>query len=908
MIEAIKVNPNSLSRDLDLPVEKVEAVVALLEEGYSAPFILRYRKDQTALLDEDQIVKIAVAYEKQRKFADRKYSYLKTLESQQKLTPELEKLIIETRSPHRLDDVYLPFKSKSEPIPQAARAKGLEPLAQASLTAADDSVALEELAAPYVAADKGVASVQDALQGAADIIAEEFSEVFDLRQSVRGFILHSARVVSKRAAEPAAEPVATPEPAATSEPATAPEPTATPEPVAATSETPASSEETAPADPVPPVVEAKDEKKKSDDSRSQQLDRLYADYYDATFELRRLTRDQIQTLNRGVSSRVLDVQLQLDHDKLVELAKETLLPQGRAYAEYLTPIVNVALDSYLVPSLELETRRELVDGALEQALDNVCASLYNKLMQRPIPNRRVLAVDCAYRNTCKVVALDENGAFLEADSICLRGSEERVSASAEKLVELVNKHNLSVFALRSGSGRIKTVDSFFAKLITEKFADKDVVYIDVNDAGLDSYAASALAQEELPEHDTLTRCALSLGRRLINPLSEYVKVAPEYLCDDPFCRKLRLKTLRDVLGKVVARAVNSVGVDVNAASEATLSFVVGLTPLSVKNLVEFRKANGPFRSREQFKEVDGISDATFAQCAGFMRVVDGDNPLDATWIHPESYATATAVLEKFGMTVEDLRVADKRAELGEKTKSANLKELATELGVGPRLLADIVAELVTPGRDVRESREFPIFKRSLVKLEDLKPGMELTGVVSRVVEYGAFIDFGATTSGMAHVSRLSASHVRDARQVVSVGQTLKVWIVDVDLARNRVGLSAVAPCAANDRRPRRDGERRFTRGDSESAERRERRPRRPRGDGDRDRERSESGGEVRRERGERSERGPRRNDRNRDNRDRAPRNAQVVPKAKEVKPLSEEKKSGKESLQSFGELKQFFGL
>ena len=285
MIEAIKVNPHSLSRDLELPVEKVEAVVALLEEGYSAPFIIRYRKDQSKLLDEEQIVRIAVAYEKQRKFADRKYSYLKTLESQQKLTPELEKRIIETRSPHRLDDVYLPFKSKSEPVPQAARSKGLEPLAQAILTAADESVALEELAAPYVAADKGVATVQDALKGAADIVAEKFAETFELRQSVRGFILHSAKVVSRRAAEPVVEQVAAPVETAPAEAApaeTAPVETASAETAPAeAAPVEAASAETAPAEAAPaeaaqPVVEAKDDKKKSDDSRAQQLDRLYS--------------------------------------------------------------------------------------------------------------------------------------------------------------------------------------------------------------------------------------------------------------------------------------------------------------------------------------------------------------------------------------------------------------------------------------------------------------------------------------------------------------------------------------------------------------------------------------------------------------------------------------------------------
>lgn len=882
MVEAIKVNPNTLSHELDLPVEKVEAAIALLESGYSVPFILRYRKDQTRLQDDNQFVKLAAAYEKQHKFADRKYSYLRTLEQREQLTPELEKLMLEARSPHRLDDLYVPFKSKSEPVPQAARDKGLEPLAKAIMNAADASVALEELAAPYVAPEKGVATVQDALAGAADIIAESFADVFELRQSVRGFILRTGKVVSKRAPEAAAE--------------AAPAETAA-EPAAEASES------------------AEDDKKKgADDARAQQFAQLFAPYFDASFDLRRLTRDQTQALNRGLNAKILEVSVEVDHDRLVELAKETVLPADRPYAEYLESALVAALDLYLVPALTTEARRERVDDALEQAVANVCSALYNKMMQRPLPGRRILAVDSAFRNTCRVVAMDETGAVLETASVYVRGAEERLDASVATIVDLVTRHNLSVIALRAGSNRAKTADSFFAKIVSENLADKEVVYISVNDVGLDSYSTSALAAQELPELDSATRAVVALGRRLLNPLTEYVKVSPEFLCDDPFCRKLRAKTLRDLLGRVVARCVNRVGADVNAASAETLSFISGLTPLAVTNLIEYRKANGAFRNREQFKEVDGVSDATYAQCAGFLRIVDGDNPLDATWIHPESYAAATALLEKFGFTVEDLRSADKRAELDAKLKDANMDDLAAELGVGPLLCADLASELVNPGKDVREEQPYPIFKRAMIKLEDLKEGMELTGVVSRVVDYGAFVDFGGVTTGMVHVSRLAASHVHDARQAVAVGDMIKVWVVEVSVERGRVGFTAVDPSAPRERRPRRDsnnangGSRRPARGESsanaDAADKRERRPRRPRQEGDAAENKSAER-RPRSERSERSDRGPRRP---REDRDRAPRSAQVAPKEKTLAPLSEEKKSGKESLNSFSELKQFFNL
>ncbi|MGN0910766.1 MAG: helix-hairpin-helix domain-containing protein [Thermoguttaceae bacterium] len=887
MIEAIKVNPRSLSRTLDLPVEKVEAAANLLYEGLSVPFILRYRKDQTQLTDAE-LLKLAAAYDEQRKFCDRKYSYLKTFEAQGKLTPELENMIIETRSPHRLDDLYIPFKAKTAVVPQEARAKGLEPLAQAIMNAADANVSLEELAAPYVDPAKNVATAEDALKGAAAIIAEAYSENFELRQNSRGFILRSARVVSKRAEqveENAAETWSV-EASAESVPA----------------------EEN--AQDVPAVDDEKAAKKRTnEEARVQQQDKLYSAYYDASFDLRRLTRDQIQTLNRGESARVLSVSLDVDKEKLYEIAKTELKLEGRPYAEYLVAAARDAVDSYLLPALDFETRRDLVDGALEQSLENVCSALANKLMQRPLPRRRVLAVDCAYRNACKIAALDEFGNLLAVDTITLRGQEERCAASVEKIVDLVKRFKLSVFALRSGSGRPKTVDSFFANLIAEHFANDDVLYIDVNDVGLDSYASGEIAQKELPNLETPERAAVSLGRRLINPLEEYVKVSPEFLCDEPFCRKLRVKTLRDVLGRVVSRCVNCVGVDVNAASAETLSYVVGLTPLSVKNIIEYRRSKGPFRSREEFKEVDGVSDSTYRQCAGFMRVIGGDNPLDATWIHPESYPLATAILEKYGFTVDDLRCAQKRAAFAEATKDADYAQLAAEFSAaGPLLVADVVAELATPGRDVRDSQPYPIFKKNLVKLEDLKPGMELTGRVSHVVDYGAFIDFGGITSGMAHVSRLSASHVRDARDVLAVGDTVKAWVLDVDLERERVGLTLVSPSLVREPREKRSFNRK-PREERQTGDREQRRPRRPRPEGASDENRAEKG--DRRERGERGGERRERNERlggqRRDN-NRPPRSAQVSPKQKAAQPLSEEKKTGKQQLQGFDELKEFFGL
>ncbi len=966
MIETIKVSPVSLARELSLPIEKVEATTTLLDSGLSVPYILCYCKDQTALEDDD-VVKVALLYDKRHKFADRKYSYLKTVSERGELTPELEKLMIEARLPSRLEDLYFPFRAKNDPAPKAAREKGLEPLADAILNAQDSKTPIEKLAEPFVDASKGVATVEDALQGAAEIIAERLSDLFPLRQSVRKYLRQNAFVVSKRAAVSEPSNVATlksspPENASTDkqtvevaddketkvnadvekttadageeaktlganvEKATPDAGEEAKKPGAdvekATSDageeakkpsadvekaTPDAGEEGEKpgADDETTESDADEERKQSNaDAHAQRRARFYSHFFDASFPLYRLTRDQIYTLNRGKKEKILDVSFQFDHDALVEVAKEVAVPQGRAYEEFLTPILVKALDSLLVPTIEADVRTELVNNAAEKALDDVCSALSKRLMLRPVKGRRIIGVDSGFRTASRVAALDENGAVLETDSVCLRGAEERVDAGIERLAELVKKHDVSVIALRCGSNHSRNLDSLIAKLIEEKLADKDVAFINVNDAGCDAYGASPGAVEEFPDFDPFTRVAISLGRRLLDPLAEYVKVSPDALCDDSACQRIREKTLREALGKIVSRCVSVVGVDANKVDEATLSFIAGFTPLSVKNFLEYRKTKGPFRTREQFKRVKGVSDSTFRQCAGFMKIVDGENPLDATWIHPESYQTALALLEKFEMTVDDLRSEEQRAKLGEKTKDADVAALAKELGVGPLALADILSELVTPGQDPREKESYPIFKKSLIKLKDLKFAMELVGVATRVLDYGAFIDFGGEVQGLLHVSRLSSDRISDARDVIVRGDKVKVRVVGIDLAQRRVSFASADSTADDSRPPHRGSRRRDSR--AKGSESRERRPRRH-SEGERSRD-GEARGGARRKRADNGERreGGYGKRRGRDNdRSRPPRTYQIAA-AKEEKPLSEEKKSGKEALQGFDELRQFF--
>ena len=903
MTEPIIVNPVFLARELELPLDQVEATVALLEEGYPVPFIARYRKDQTKNLSEDGVAKVAAAYQKQRQLTDRKLSFLKTIEAQGKLTPELEQKIREARTARRLDDLYLPFKSKRQTLAQAARDKGLEPLAAAILNAADESADLNALAAPFVDAEKGVATVEEALKGAADIIAETFAETFEVRRRLRDKIHRSGKLVSKKVEKKGA--------AAEAE-AVVEETTETPvEPVAEEAvETPVEETEAAEttdanAKEAAAKADKKKKKKTFKEQQAEQLEKQFVDYFDASFDLRSCPPHRALALNRGENAKIISVKLDVDVDQLKAIARETLVAEGRPFADFLNACADDAVVRLAAPSLEREARRELTDRAEEQAVSVFAKNLRNLLMQRPLNRRRVLALDPGFKNGCKLVALDEFGNVLDFDAVFLQGNAERRAAASAKIVEFVEKYKLSVFAIGNGTG-CREAENFVAKLIEEKFADADVAYIVVNEAGASVYSTSQVAKDEFPNYDPLVRGAASIGRRLQNPLNELVKIDAERLGVGMYQHDVKSKALKDALTNVVASCVNRVGVDLNAATPAILRYVAGLNQLTAKRVYERRVANGPYRRREELKEISGLGETAFSHCAGFLKIVGGDNPLDATWIHPESYELATKILEKLGFATDDLLVPARVAELAEAIKATDAAALAEEFGAGPLAVADLLEQFVRPGLDPRESLPGPIFKKGVLKMEDLQPGMELTGVVLNVVDFGAFVDVGLHESGLVHISQLGDSYVRDAHQKVAVGDVLKVWVLEVDPKRRRVSLTTLAPGSVRERRQ--DGPRRPRRDEnanagtaSEGAA--ERRPRRER-DGEERR--------PRRERGERTERGerPERNRRGRGRDERSERATRVVvaaPKNKKIKPISDDMKSGKEAMRSFSDLAQFFG-
>ncbi len=896
MVETVKVNPTTLSRDLAMPLEKVEATIALLESGLAAPFVMRYRQDQTGLNDVQSVARIAAAYEKQRKFADRKYSYLLNIEAQGALTPELHSLILDTRAPHRLDDLYMPFRARTQGAAQTARERGLDKLADAILTATDAATPVEELAANFVAQEKLTLAPDAALQGAIEIIADRYSENFDLRRNLRGLIQHGGVFV----VTPIEKSVTVEQVQETSQPKTS-------EAVDATDATVVPISLTDEATNGGEALDANDEK--SDARRAKKTAATSKEAVVQKYEVRFAARDVTLEIDALEASKYAAVTLDFNREEAVKIARQTLECDNKPYAATLLQCAEKAALELVVPALAQELRRELRDSAVEAELDDLQRALTNKLMRRPIVGRRVLAFDTGRYNQGKVAALDEFGNPLATETIHIKGSEERRKQEEKKLLDLVNRYNITVFALRA-TGRHMIAEPFVLKFIERYFADKDVAYIPVSDVGLDAYAASEESKREEPYYDMPERRAISLGRRALSPLEEFAKVEPELLCEEgALRRRVRTKILRDAVAKTISACVNSIGLDLNRATPQILRYVSGLTPMAAGNIVEYRKTNGRFKSREELRNVVGISDSTYAACAGFLKITQGTNPLDASWIHPEDYEIATKLLEKIGATCDDLRTEESRALVAAKFNECDLDALASEFEIGPKRLAFIVSELCEPGLDARDLLPPPIFKKKLLPLESFKPGMELLGSVAYVAPFGVFVDVGSSIAGLAHVSQISNRSVRDARTLCAVGDLVKVRVLDVDVDRARLSLAFVNPLSKNareDRQPRRRNERqddrRATRDENAREPRSEDGRRRPR------REQTPAGGEraqrARRENssGEGEERRPRRRERDED---RQPRNAHVLPKGKVVATLSEEKKSGKESLQSFEELMLF---
>lgn len=719
-----------IAAELSISPRQVENTVNLLDEGNTIPFIARYRKEVTGELDEEQIRNIEERLTYLRNLEARKAEVLKSIEEQGKLTPELAQAITEATKLQEVEDLYRPYKPKKRTRAMIAKERGLEPLADLIWEQKTESGSIDELVAPFVNADLGVETPADALAGARDIIAEKVSDDPDYRKVLREFLWDQAVIASE-------------------------------------------------------AKEVKATKEK--DAEEADLDeyRMYAEYKET---INKIPPHRILALNRGEKEDALKVSIEADHEIALQKLSNLIITNRKSI--FTSELEEAIADGYkrlLFPSLERELRAALTETAEEHAIKIFGLNLRNLILQPPVKDRRVMGIDPGYRTGCKVAVVDETGKLLETATIYPHPPVEKRDESLAILGKLVQKHNVNLITIGNGTASRET-EILVAELIHMLGAEK-TAYCIVSEAGASVYSASKLAKEEFPDLDVSMRGAVSIARRIQDPLAELVKIDPKSIGVGLYQHDVDQKQLSAALGGVVESCVNYVGVDLNTASPSLLQYVAGLQPAVAKNIVAYREENGKFKNRKELLKVKRLGEQAFVQAAGFLKITDGEEPLDSTWVHPESYDAARQLLAKLGFKSEDILDKEKLAEIRTKLQQIKIDQTAEELGIGKPTLKDIIDALSKPGRDPREDMPKPIFRNDVLKMEDLKPGMILTGTVRNVVDFGAFVDIGVKQDGLVHISELSDKFVKDPTDVVAVGDIVEVRVKEVDLARKRIALS-----------------------------------------------------------------------------------------------------------------------
>ncbi len=725
MDEPASIEFSRIATELGHSLSQVQNVVALLDAGNTIPFITRYRKEKTGNLDEEQLRGIESRVKSLRQLRERATAILRLIDAQGKLTPELRAEIEAADTLKRLEDLYLPYRTKRTSRASAARQRGLEPLAAKILAGDPELTDLIAAASAFVNPEQELPTPTEVLQGASDIIAEGISEEAALREA--------CRQLSWRTGKFAGTP---------------------------TKEGTASGHE-------------------------------YRDYFEFSEAVSKIPPHRVLALNRGEKSGALRVKFEWDDASVLSACETHYRWDTHPHRDFLKTCLIDALQRLIQPSLEREIRRELSDKAEQQAIDVFARNLRSLLLQPPMRNQRVLAIDPGFRTGCKVAVLDECGNLAVNDVVYVTGNAEKRGACITKLAELMRLHNCQVVAIGNGTACRETED-----LVTEMIAQElpEARYVIVNEAGASIYSTSPVAREEFPELDATGRGTVSIGRRLLDPLSELVKIEPQHIVVGMYQHDVGKKELKESLDQVIESCVNYVGVDLNTASASLLRHVSGLNQLIARRVVEWRDQHGRFNNRRQLLDVSGLGEATFTQAAGFLKIAGGDEPLDGTWIHPESYAAANKVLERLSLSAQSLLESEQaRDDLRGQIEQLEAATLAAELSVGLPTLKDILEALSRPGRDPRSDLPGPVFKQGILKIEDLQEGMELTGTISNVVDFGAFVDVGLKDSGLVHISQLSASYVPSPHSLVSVGDVVTVWVLGVDMERKRVGLTMIKP-------------------------------------------------------------------------------------------------------------------
>ncbi|WP_458415000.1 Tex family protein [Schinkia sp. CFF1] len=710
----------SIAKELNIQPKQVHNVISLIEEGNTVPFIARYRKERTNGLDEVQIRDITEKWDYAQNLEKRKEEVIRLIDEQGKLTDDLKKSIENADKLQQVEDLYLPYKKKRRTKATIAKEKGLEPLAEWLYALPTEGDVLEK-AKEFINEEHEVLSVEDALQGARDIIAEYISDTAQFREWIRNetFKRGSLKATVKD--------------------------------------------------------EEKDEKN------------VYEMYYEYEEPINKVVPHRVLALNRGEKEEVLKVVIEPPVENiLVYLNREVLKGKNTLAEEQLEVAIEDSYKRLVQPSIEREIRGSLTEKAEDQAIHIFAENLRNLLLQPPLKGKMVLGVDPAYRTGCKLAVVDETGKMLMIDVVYPHPPKAKPEEAKQKVLGILREYPIEIVAIGNGTASRET-EQFVTDLLKE--VEREIYYLIVNEAGASVYSASDLAREEFPDLHVEERSAVSIARRLQDPLAELVKIDPKSIGVGQYQHDVSQKKLSESLTFVVETVVNQVGVNVNTASPSLLQYVSGLSKAVALNIVKQRDSEGKFTNRDQLKGIPRLGAKTYEQCIGFLRIIDGNHPLDRTSIHPESYGETQKLLKKAGCTIDDLGSEKLTTALNE----LNIKDISDELAIGEPTLKDIIDALIRPERDPRDEVTKPLLKKDILKLEDLQKGMELEGTVRNVVDFGAFVDIGVKQDGLVHISKLSKQFVKHPMDIVSVGDVVTVWVEDVDQKKGRVALTMLPP-------------------------------------------------------------------------------------------------------------------
>lgn len=706
----------NIAEELGIKEEQVNNTVKLIDEGNTIPFIARYRKEATGGLSDEILRDLDERLKYLRNLEERKQEVIKSIDSQGKLTDEIVEALENAKTLSEVEDIYRPYKQKKKTRATVAKAKGLDPLAQI-IFEQQDKRNIEEIAKEFVDEEKGVLTVEEVIQGAKDIIAENISDNANYRKQIK-------RMCYK--------------------------------------------------DGIITVKGATDEKS------------TYEMYYNFNEKVNRIPSHRILAINRGEKEEYLKVKIEKPEDYILEMINKDIVKGATQYTKILEETIEDSFKRLIEPSIEREIRSDLTEKAETQAIKVFGKNAKQLLLAAPLKGLTVMGFDPAYRTGCKIAVIDETGKLLATTTVYPTEPQNDVEGAKKELIALIKKYNINIIAIGNGTASRES-ENFVSEMIKE--IDGNIHYAIVSEAGASVYSASKLATEEYPDINVSLRGAISIARRLQDPLAELVKIDPKSIGVGQYQHDVDQKKLSESLTGVVEDAVNKVGVDVNTATPSLLSYVSGINKTIANNIVKYRDENGKIKERKELLKIPKLGKVAFEQCAGFMRVFNGKNPLEITAVHPESYEVAEKLLNNIGFKKENLLDKEKLIIIKNKLAEIKIEEMAKQLNIGEITLKDIIQELSKPGRDPREDMPKPVLRADVLKFEDLKEGMVLTGTVRNVTDFGAFVDIGVKHDGLVHISQLSDSFVKNPSDVVSVGDIVKVKIIGIDAERQKAQLS-----------------------------------------------------------------------------------------------------------------------